>query len=166
MDDLESGERTIGCLPGETPASILHFMQERRYREALATRDAEIRELRTEMENAIERAASANEWWNESRRVILDKDAEIERLKAENANLLHNIRLRDEIGAERENELYAERALREKRERQLVWAARHDLMAYKSRILWLDDSDADFQHGLDWDGTDSGLLAAIDEVCP
>lgn len=77
-----------------------------------------------------------------------------------------NLPLAWEALAARDAEIERLRSLVEKRERQLVWAARHDLMAYKSRILWLDGSDADFQHGLDWDGTDAGLLAAIDEACP
>lgn len=161
MSDSESEERTIGCLPGDTPAGTVMMYQELRHREALATRDAEIRELRTEMESAIERAASANEWWSEARRVILDKDAEIERLKAEVASWR---RVLEDMTIERN----AERALREKRERQIVWAVNHRAIISTLPSLAMLEYSAEFgsQITIPFDNTDSGLLAAIDEVCP
>lgn len=66
MDDLESGERIIGCLPGETPASFTLLQQERRHRAELIAKDAEIAELRSDVSVLLE--------FIETHRIVLNKE--------------------------------------------------------------------------------------------
>lgn len=160
-------ERTIGCSPGETPAGIVMAHQELRHREALATRDAEIERLKAER---------CQHGWKGS----VPESAPVIKTPCPACGLKSlfigsgghltcaNLSCKEPSP---ESTWTAERALREKRERQLVWAFRHSPeMAGDSDVgFWYEMPG----HGQCWKTVDytgddfiAGLLAAIDEVCP